>query len=156
MTISGAKQPMTITAMRRATTTRKPRYAPLERLEVFLDLERSPASRAGGRDRLFVADVEDIAGDEHAGDLRRHAVGRTQVPGIIEIELPAKDRGVRVVTDRNEQRVGGDRAPGVLFQVVHDQRVHRRFAEHLDDRAVPDHVDLRVRQRTLGHDLAGA
>ena len=46
-----------------------------ERFEVLLSLERGFAAQAGRRDRLFVADVLNVAADKNARDVRRHAVG---------------------------------------------------------------------------------
>src|SRR5262245_60080743 len=100
----------TIAGVRRIRVSRGS-AAGVELLEVLVRVERCHAARAGRRDRLAVDVVGDVARCEyawHAGR-RRHtaAAAADDDVALFHLELTVEDRGVRGMSDRDEDT--GDR-----------------------------------------------
>src|SRR5208283_5713082 len=77
------------------------------RIEPALRVDRRHASRARGRDRLPIDAVGNVAGGKHAIDA---GVGRSrfhlQVADLVHLELALEERGVWLMTDRDEDGAG--------------------------------------------------
>src|SRR5579859_1090263 len=116
------------------------------------------AAGTGRGDRLPVLPVHHVTAGEYAVD-RGLRAGMTdlQVALGIGVQLALEQLGPGVVPDRDEQ--AGDRqvVHRAVSRVPQPQPGHLAGrAEHLDDLAVPLEPDLRVRERTVLHDLGCA
>src|SRR6185369_15422214 len=99
-----------------------------------------------------------IARGEHAGQVGAGTRGRDlHVPFGVHVHLVPEQIAARVVADRDEY--AGDVEDGFLagLEVTYPQPADLPAAvDDVRHDTVPDDLDLRVRERQLGHDLAGA
>src|SRR4051812_36144848 len=72
-------------------------------LEPALRVDRGLAAVRGGRDRLPVVVVVDVAGDEDALDLRVRLVADVEIAHRVDVEPVAEDLGVGSIPDRHEE-----------------------------------------------------
>src|SRR5258706_12006820 len=129
----------------------------VEGLEVALGLERRHTSGAGRGDRLPVNVVLHVAGRENPGPRGHGRAGPGHdVAALVEVELAGEELGVRVVPDRHEQARHRKLGVGAGLDITELQRLDATAALHARDRAVPEELDLRVRERTVLHDLRRA
>src|SRR5678815_40481 len=71
--------------------------------EETLCVDRRHAASAGGRDRLTIHVVRDVAAREHAGDLRgRRARFDEEIARRVHVELALEELRVRLVPDGHE------------------------------------------------------
>ena len=124
-----------------------------------LGVECAPYSRAGGGDRLPVDVVLDVAGREHAGDVR---LGRARASS--RDSPPRRGRASRGRAwwsgrVRSRRRPSARRARSVSSVACRAQPQRRSscaLAEHLVDDGVGDELDLLVRPGAVEHDRRGA
>ena len=125
--------------------------------EVVLHVERGDRAAAGGGDGLAVGRVDDVAGREHA---RHRGARRAPVDphGAVlgDVELVVHEVRARVVADRDENARDREFPGGSVDGVAQQQARHRVVADHVDDLAVPDELDLLVGERAVLHDLRRA
>src|ERR1019366_2914986 len=123
-------------------------------LEPAFGVDGRHAARSGGGDGLAVAGVLDVAAGENALHV---GVGggahRPQVAAVLHVELALEDGGVGLMADGHEQ--AGDRQDGLLTGLVVPDLdgLDLLVAEHVDDRGVPEELDLGVGVGPLPHDL---
>src|SRR5690606_20283323 len=114
-------------------------------------------ARSGGGGGLTVRRVDHVAGGEDSGYrcVRRAAV---DPDGALrsEIQLAVHQMGARVVADRDEHALQVEFASGAVDGRAQTHTRSLELTEDLLDLAVPDELDLLVRERTLLHDLGGA
>src|SRR6266540_6909670 len=127
-------------------------------LQPALGVDGGRAARARRGHRLPVDVVDHVAGGEHpvhAGGGRWWS-GGDDVAGLVELELPAEQLGVRGVPDGDEHP--GDRQDRLraVLEVAQAHPVHRLLAEHVVDHRVPGELDLGVGEGAVLHDLGGA
>src|SRR5665811_699468 len=123
-------------------------------VEPVLDVDRCLATHACCRDRLLVVVIDDVAGSEDSFDGRCcRTVGCDNVTGGVEIKLALEDFGIRVVSDRKEEPFDGNHRNLSCLDVLHTKTVHQVVPENFFHGRVPQHVDLRVVQCALCHDL---
>src|SRR3954469_3244476 len=121
--------------------------ASVQVLQVALGVDGGHAARARCGDRLGVHVVLDVAAGEHAFDVGRGGPGteaRDQVAAVLHRELALEQRGVRLVSDGDEQPGHGQRRLFVGEDVAHHDRLDLRVANDVGDGAVPEELDLRV------------
>ena len=75
--------------------------------EPALGVEGGHSSHSSRGDRLPVDVIDDVAGGEDAGDVRRSPVVRDEVTRLVVIELVEEELGVRIVADRDEDTLRG-------------------------------------------------
>ena len=101
-------------------------------LEPALGVDRGLAAVAGRGDRLAVAMVVDVAGDEDAVDLRAGLVVDHEVALLVDVEPVAEHVGVRPVADRDEQALDRQRrARSPVVGVAQPEPVDLGVAEDL-------------------------
>src|SRR6266850_496934 len=123
-------------------------------LQVALSLERRHAAGAGGRHRLAIREVLDVARGEDAGDTGLGASRRDlDVTVRQQLELAAEDLGVRLVTDRDEQPVDGPLFPGTGLHVLkaHAGHLAPLDVEDVLDHRVPDELDRKSTRLNSSH-----
>src|SRR4051794_13870330 len=125
-------------------------------LQPPLRVDRCLAAIGRGRDRLAVAVVVHVPGDEDAVDLRVRLVGHDQVALVVDVEPVFERVGVRLVTDGDEQALDRFVDFVAVDRVAQAQPLDLVLAEDVRDLCVPAHADLGVLQRALLHDLAAA
>src|SRR5439155_4165760 len=93
--------------------------ARLRALQVALGLERGHAAGAGGGHRLAVDVILDVSGGEDTGH-RRLRRPRDDLDVVVgqEVELAAKDLGVRTMPDRDKEAVVGMLVEVAGFEVL--------------------------------------
>ena len=118
------------------------------------------AAKAGGRDRLPVGFVGDVAGGEHAGHRGRGRIRRhLDIAGWFQLDLAENELGRRRMADRDEDAVGrqfGQRAGLDVLQPDMGDLARIFGAADFVDRAVPDHLDLGVLEQAILQDALGA
>ena len=79
---------------------------------------------------------------------------RDDVAGLVHVELPAEERGVRVVPDGDEEPVGLELGLLAGLHVANENAGHAAVlgAEHLLDDGVEDELDAVVRAGAVDHD----
>src|SRR5579875_494410 len=78
-------------------------------LKPSLGVDRRHASRSRCGDRLAVNMVGNVARREHALDAGpRRAATHPDIAGFVHVELAAEDFRVRLVADRDKDRVGAE------------------------------------------------
>ena len=125
-------------------------------LEEPLRIDRRLASLAGGGHRLTIDPVGDIARREDPVDGRVRCAARrtTMYPSSSSVQLVAEQRGVRRRgRSRRRRRRCGTPAISPGRGVAETDAGHGVVAEDLLHLRVPDHLDLRVGERPLLHDL---
>ncbi len=127
----------------------------VERGEVVLGVERGGAARAGGRDRLAVGVVDEVAGGEDAGHVgaRRAAVDE-DVAGLVGVHDALDELVARVVPDGDEEAGDGQLARLAGDGVAQRDAAELALAVDLGDLGVPREADLVVGEGAVGHDLA--
>src|SRR5579872_5611192 len=125
-------------------------------LQVLLRFQRRATAASRSSNRLAIASVENVSGHEDARNARADTVVRTDVAGLVELELAAEDLRIGIVADRDEERVGFDLRRFPRHDVAHGRARHHGIAGHVFHHGVPDELDLRMIERAVGHDLAGA
>src|SRR5205823_1114930 len=123
-------------------------YLGFQRSDVPLGIERGGTARTGGRDRLAVGVVDDVAGREDARQVRPGTgCGDPYVPVVVQVDLAAEQITARVVADRDEHAGHVERA---LLAGLHVADRHAAdLAPAVEDPGhdrVPQHLDLRVGQ----------
>src|SRR4051812_17605697 len=125
--------------------------------DVTLGVERGRTAGTGGGDRLTVGVVHDVAGREDAGQVGGGTRSlNLDVALVVQLDLAPEEFAARVVPDRDEDP--GHTEGGLLagLGVANlDPTDLATIVEDLGHHRVPGDLDLRVRQRPLGHDLAG-
>src|SRR5205085_2098333 len=120
----------------------------------------SHAAGAGGSDGLAVITVGHVARCKDTlhtgiGSLRP---GPANVTGFVQLDLAAEESGIRRMADGQEDAADRD------FFLAAVERAAQAgagdavlvVAQYIQKNAIPFHADLRVCQRPLLHDLAGA
>ena len=129
-------------------------------LEVALGVDRGHAARAGGGDGLAVDVILHVAAGEHA----RHARARAVVRDDVAVRRPSR-AGRRTAPcwacgrwPRTRRRPAARVIAPVCMLRTHEpgDLAPSPVSLHLDDLAVPDELDLRVREGLVLHDLRRA
>src|SRR5439155_16115633 len=113
-------------------------------LEPALGVDRGLAAVTRGGDCLAVAVIVDVAGDEHALDLRAGLVANEEVALLVDLEPIAEDLRVRPIADRDEQALHVDVPNLVGRRVAEPQPGDLRVAQDLLDGRIRVDLDLRV------------
>lgn len=115
---------------------------------------------SGGGDDLTQALDADIAGGEHAGDIRAH-IGIGDDIAVVHLHNAIKKLGVGLVADEAEQTehavllVGMDDGLLAGLDIAEGHRVQQALAVHALNDAVPDKGDFGVGKRLLLDGLGG-
>jgi hypothetical protein len=128
--------------------------------EVSLGIESARAAGTSSGDGLSIIVVGNVAGREDSFDAREGArgLGQFDVAFCIQFELASEKVRVRGVADREENARRLDLAVGLADGARKSNRGDAMSIGSLDffDSAVPNDLHLRVFERALLHDLAGA
>lgn len=113
------------------------------------------AALAGGRDRLAIDVIGDVAGCEDAGDIRGRAAPLDQVSVFVGIERTAERCGVRFVPDGDEHAFQGELGLRSVDQVAKADAVDltRGIPDVIGDDGIPDRFDFGIGQGAIGHDF---
>ena len=111
----------------------------------------------GRGDRLPVHVVLHVARGEDAGHRGDGRIGLgDDVAVLVELQLPGEQRGVRRVPDRDEHPADRKLAQCIGLGVAQAHRFELAVADDIVDDGVPAHVDLRVGEDAVLHDLRRA
>src|SRR3990172_1669018 len=125
-------------------------------LEPPLRIDRRLAAGARRGDRLPVALVEDIAGDEDALHGALRVVLDLEVAKVVHLQRAPQEIRVRPVPDCEEEALGLHRVFLSRNRVFDAQPLDLLGPQDLGDHRVPPELDLRVLHRALLHELRGA
>src|SRR5260370_7413023 len=114
------------------------------------------AAGTRGRDRLAVAMVLHVAGNENTGNRGQAAMLGEQVAVGIHFEFSLEDNGVRIVADGNEYAVEGNLARflGLLIAQTHAFHV-ALWSEYLLHGERSDEFNFLVGLGAIDHDFGG-
>src|SRR5260370_14824132 len=121
-------------------------------------VQGSHAAGAGSSDRLAIAVVLHIAGDENAGDGRLAAIQGDEVAVGIHFELATEDNSVGVVADRDKDTIKLELGGGVGHGIAqaHTANVSVGMRENFVDHRGSYEFDFFVCPGAIEHDFGSA
>ena len=123
----------------------------------MLDVEGCGGAGCRGGDGLPVRRVDHVARGEDSGDRRTRGTAVDPHGAVFgQAQLVVHEVGARVVADCDENPGHGQFSRRAVDRVAQQQARDRVTAEDIGDLAVPDELDLLVRERTVLHDLRRA
>src|SRR5258706_9424825 len=124
----------------------------------FLDLNGSHAACTSGGDGLAVSPVLHIAAGINAVDACVHIFVRLEISVFIGVELALEHLRVRIVTDAEKQRAGGEVPDFAGLQVVELERRHFMPGVIVDifDDSVGQEMDFFIVPGAVQHDFGSA
>src|SRR5690606_30737930 len=129
----------------------------LEGCQEVLHVDGCDDSGTGSGGGLTVGRVDHVAGGEDAGNRgQRRAAVDPDGAGRGQLQLAVHEVGTRVVADGDEHALQVELAGRAVDGRAQTHARGLELAEDLLDLAVPDELDLVVRERALLHDLRGA